>query len=79
MRLAIKSSGHPLYIASTQEIEQAIAAGEPIHRAPRLTGHFPVEFADAVQVGEDSGAASPSRWTIWQINYASGPRQRFAP
>ncbi len=60
MRLAIKSSGHPLYIASTQEIEQAIAAGEPIHRALRLTGHFPVEFADAVQVGEDSGRLAES-------------------
>ena len=60
MRLAIKSSSYPVFITRSRQIEAALEAGEPIHRALRQAGVFPDDFVDAVHVGEDSGRLAES-------------------
>ena len=58
MRLALSTTGNSYYQQHADEVDLAIRGGSDIHEALRQTGAFPVEFLDAVEVGEQSGRIS---------------------
>lgn len=60
IQLSLASAGNARFTDQTKQIEGDIMAGHPIHKALRNTGVFPVEFLDAIAVGEESGRLAES-------------------
>jgi type IV pilus assembly protein PilC len=55
IRLSLQSSQTPHFTDRGDQIERAVAAGDTLYEAFRDSGAFPVEFLDALHVGEQSG------------------------
>ena len=55
LRLSLRSTHNVLYTRHIDDIVVDISAGHEIHEALKATRAFPVDFLDAVQVGEESG------------------------
>lgn len=55
LRLSLASTHNVQYTAQAENVVRAVKRGEEIHQALAETGAFPVQFLDAVHVGEQSG------------------------
>ena len=55
LRMSLKSTQNVLYTQHIDGVLRAIRDGQEIHETFKATGVFPVDFLDAVQVGEESG------------------------
>ncbi len=55
LRLSLRSTHNVLFTRHTERIIRDISAGHQIYESLRATRAFPVDFLDAVQVGEESG------------------------
>ncbi len=53
--LVLRSTGSDHYIRHTDRVVADVAAGHPLYEALGLTGAFPQQFIDALQVAEESG------------------------
>lgn len=60
LRLALNSTHHPEFTKQIPAAEAGIQHGEEIHEVLADTGVFPIEFINAVQVGEESGRLTES-------------------
>ncbi len=58
MRLALSSTSNEFYRQHADEVDRQLKAGREMHAALRDTGAFPIEFLDALEVGEQSGRVS---------------------
>jgi type II secretory pathway component PulF len=58
LSLSFQSTRNAVFISHDQQVQDLIQNGDTIHDALTKTGVFPVEFLNAVQVGEDSGRLS---------------------
>jgi type IV pilus assembly protein PilC len=55
MQLSLASTENVLYTRHTDAVLRSIRAGHEVHEALAETRAFPIQFIDAVQVGEESG------------------------
>jgi type IV pilus assembly protein PilC len=55
LKLSLRSTQNVVYTQHIDTVIRKITAGQEIYEALRETGAFPLDFLDAVQVGEDSG------------------------
>lgn len=53
--LVLRSTGSDHYMRHTQRVVADVGAGMPLYEALGLTGAFPQQFIDALQVAEESG------------------------
>lgn len=60
VQLALVSTQNQYYTRHADEIDRQLRKGDEIYEALLPTGAFPVEFLDALQVGEQSGNTSES-------------------
>lgn len=60
VEMALDATMNPYFTSHQAEIDSVIVNGSPIHEAILPTDSFPVEFVDAVKVGEDTGMLSES-------------------
>jgi type IV pilus assembly protein PilC len=58
LRMALTTTGSMYYQRHAADVDLAIRGGSEMHEALRQTGAFPVEFLDAMEVGERSGRTS---------------------
>jgi type IV pilus assembly protein PilC len=58
LRLSLSSTGNSYYHQHVDTVDLLVRGGKEIHEALRQTNAFPVEFLDAVEVGELSGRLS---------------------
>lgn len=58
--LALRNAQNVVYASTIEPIAAVIRHGRPMAEALRSTGEFPVDFVDAVEVGEDTGQLSES-------------------
>ena len=56
VRVAIQCTQNVVYTDQLDAVDRQIAAGQEIHEALRAADVFPVDFVDAVEVGETSGS-----------------------
>ena len=55
LRISLRTTRNAHYTDHVKSIEAVVEAGDPVHEAFRQSGAFPVDFLDAVSVGEQSG------------------------
>lgn len=55
LRMSLKSTQNVVYTRHIDGVLRAIRDGQEIHETFKATGAFPIDFLDAVQVGEESG------------------------
>jgi type II secretory pathway component PulF len=55
LRLSIRSTRNARYTDHEQRVDQSISGGNSIYESLLDTGAFPLDFLDAVHVGEESG------------------------
>ncbi len=55
MKMSLRSTQNALYTQHIDRVLRSIRAGREIHESLADTGAFPIDFLDAVQVGETSG------------------------
>jgi type II secretory pathway component PulF len=53
--LVLRSTGSDYYIRHTKQVVADVSAGLPLHEALGISGAFPQQFIDALQVAEESG------------------------
>ena len=53
--LVLRATGSDYYIRHTQQVVADVSAGLPLHESLSLTGAFPQQFIDSLQVAEESG------------------------
>jgi type II secretory pathway component PulF len=58
LRLALQSTSNEYYRRHLDAVDRRLLAGDELHTALRQTGAFPVDFLDALEVGEQSGRVS---------------------
>jgi type II secretory pathway component PulF len=58
VRMSLKSAGNAFYADRIPKIEQSISQGNSLHESFVNAQCFPVEFLDALAVGEQSGRIS---------------------
>ena len=58
--LVLRATGSDYYIQHTEEVVSLVATGHPLHEAFAVTGVFPDDFLEALEVAEESGAVVES-------------------
>jgi type II secretory pathway component PulF len=58
--LVLRATGSDYYVQHTQEVVSLVAAGHPLHEAFGVTGVFPDDFLESLEVAEESGAVVES-------------------
>jgi type IV pilus assembly protein PilC len=70
-RLAITSTASPFYLRHLPELERSVRTGRDLHEAFAATAAFPVDFLDALEVGEQTGRTAET-----MLKLAEGYRDR---